>query len=141
MHNYTEACLLTGFLYRGQGPSREELDDMLQALAAMSAKSAVVTSVSLEGGHCVVGYKNSGARDASESRRFILPYEEMPVRFPGTGDIFTAALMGWCLRERSLEKASACAMCAVRGMLERNVGSQDSFQGIAVEASLDLLDK
>ena len=140
VHNYTEACLLTGFPYRGQGPSREELDDMLQALAAMSAKSAVVTSVPLEGGHCVVDYENSGARDASESRRFILPYEEMPVRFPGTGDIFSAALMGWCLRGKSLENASARAMSAVRGMIERNVGSQDSFRGIAVEASLDLLD-
>ncbi|MBO4318716.1 MAG: bifunctional hydroxymethylpyrimidine kinase/phosphomethylpyrimidine kinase [Mailhella sp.] len=139
--NYTEACLLTGVHYRGQGPSREDLDGMLQALAAMGAKSAVVTSVPLEGGHCVVGYESSGGRDASDSRRFILPYEEIPVRFPGTGDIFSAVLMGWCLRGKSLKNASARAMRAVRGMIERNVGSQDSFRGIAVEASLDLLDK
>ena len=48
---------------------------------------------------CVVGY------DAAAGQHFILPYEELPVRFPGTGDIFSAVFMGHILRGDALKTA------------------------------------
>ena len=59
---------------------------------------------------CVVGY------DAAAGQHFILPYEELPVRFPGTGDIFSAVFMGHILRGDALKTAAQAAMQTVSKM-------------------------
>ena len=103
--NYTEASYLAGVPYQCGGTTREELYALADKLHALGAGAVLITSARMlvDGGWgpiaCVVGY------DAAADQHFILPYEELPVRFPGTGDIFSAVFMGHILRGDALKAA------------------------------------
>ena len=103
--NYTEAAYLASVPYQCGGTTREELYALADKLHTLGAESVLITSARMlvDGGWepiaCVVGY------DAAADQHFILPYEELPVRFPGTGDIFSAVFMGHILRGDALKAA------------------------------------
>lgn len=134
--NYTEAAYLAGVPYCREGCTRQELYDMAAALHDMGAGSVLITSARMlvDGGNpiqCVVGY------DAPADRYFILPYEELPVRFPGTGDIFSAVFMGHILKGENLRTAARAAMDTVSRMLAKNAENQDKYKGIPIELCLE----
>ena len=131
--NYTEAALLTGHPYQ-ENPSAEEIDGIVQDLRALGAKSVIITSVVQDGVHQVCGY------DHRNDRRFALPFSEIPVRFPGTGDIFSAVLLGGILKNEALEDSVARAMRTVRAMIARNLENPDKFRGINIESCLEEID-
>lgn len=134
--NYTEAAYLAGVPYCREGCTRQELYDMAAALHGMGAGSVLITSARMlvDGGNpiqCVAGY------DAAADRYFILPYEELPVRFPGTGDIFSAVFMGHILKGENLRTAARAAMDTVSRMLAKNAENQDKYKGIPIELCLE----
>jgi pyridoxine kinase len=81
----------------------------------------------------VVGYH------ADEYEYFSLPYEEIPVHFPGTGDIFSAVLIGHLLSGEPLKLSTRRAMDAVAMLIEKNKGNADKNRGIPLENYLHLL--
>ena len=111
--NYTEATYLAGVPYQCGGTTREELYALADKLHTLGAESVLITSARMlvDGGWepiaCVVGY------DAAADQHFILPYEELPVRFPGTGDIFSAVFMGHILRGDALKTAAQAALSLI----------------------------
>ena len=134
--NYTEAAYLAGVPYSREGCTRQELYDLALALHQQGAGSVLITSARMlvDGGNpiqCVAGY------DAAADACFILPYEELPVRFPGTGDIFSAVFMGHILHGEPLKKAAQAAMRTVSNMLEKNAANQDKYKGIPIETCLE----
>lgn len=135
--NYTEAAYLAGVPYNRDGSTREELYGIAEKLHSMGAGSVLITSARMlvDGGwcpiSCVVGY------DAAAGQPFVLPYEELPVRFPGTGDIFSAVFMGHILGGKSLKEAARAAMQTVSGMLAKNADLQDKYKGIPLETCLE----
>ena len=134
--NYTEAAYLAGNPYSREGCTRQELYDLALALHQQGAGSVLITSARMlvDGGNpiqCVAGY------DAATEACFILPYEELPVRFPGTGDIFSAVFMGHILNGEPLKKAAQAAMRTVSNMLEKNAANQDKYKGIPIETCLE----
>lgn len=134
--NYTEAAYLAGVPYCREGCTRQELYDIAAALHGMGAGSVLITSARMlvDGGNpiqCVAGY------DATADRYFILPYEELPVRFPGTGDIFSAVFMGHILKGENLRTAARAAMDTVSRMLAKNAENQDKYKGIPIELCLE----
>ena len=135
--NYTEAAYLAGVPYQCGGTTREELYALADKLHALGAGSVLITSARMlvDGGWgpiaCVVGY------DAAADQHFILPYEELPVRFPGTGDIFSAVFMGHILRGDTLKTAAQAAMQTVSKMLAQNADNQDKYKGIPLETCLE----
>lgn len=134
--NYTEAVYLAGAEYCRDGCTRQELYDLAAALHGMGAGSVLITSARMlvDGGNpiqCVAGY------DAEADRYFILPYEELPVRFPGTGDIFSAVFMGHILKGAPLRTAARAAMDTVSRMLAKNAQNQDKYKGIPLETCLE----
>ena len=131
--NYTEACLLTGTAYDETGISRADGETLLRKLCAAGKSSAVITSVPVretDGKKCCLGY------DRESRQSFCLPYEEIKVRFPGTGDIFSSILLGDLLRGEKLEAATARAMRLVRAMIAANADRADKYRGIPVECYL-----
>ena len=131
--NYTEACLLTGTAYDETGISRADGETLLRKLCAAGKSSAVITSVPVretDGKKCCLGY------DRESRQSFCLPYEEIQVRFPGTGDIFSSILLGDLLRGEKLEAATARAMRLVRAMIAANADRADKYRGIPVECYL-----
>ena len=68
-----------------------------------------------------------------------LPFEQIPVRFPGTGDIFSAILASQVLNGTALEKAAQRAMSAVRQLIAIDHETADKFKGIPIEKNLEVL--
>src|SRR3712207_3479244 len=129
--NHTEACYLTGREYRPEGVSLKESHELLDALCAFSGKSVLVTSIPVEGQPSVIGYNHKSGQ------YFMLPYNEIPVHFPGTGDIFSAVLIGHLLDDEPLKDSTRKAMDAVYTFINLNKDNEDKNRGIPLEQYLD----
>lgn len=142
--NYTEACYLTGTSYRPEGLSWEEACDMVDGIIALGAKAAVVTSACIDGQRCVIGRRSDWPLEGFRQRGkdgpyFCIDYEEIPVAFHGTGDIFSAVLIGHLMNGETLKDSTETAMKVVSHLIERNREQKDFCQGIPIEKCLDLL--
>lgn len=142
--NYTEACYLTGIPFKSEGMSEQEAYEMLDAIAALGAKSAVITSARVDGHSCVVGRRSDKPiagfeQDLSDGQYFCLEYDEIPVAFHGTGDIFSAVLIGHLMNGETLKQSTRTAMDVVSRLIERNRELPDKCRGIPIEQCLDLL--
>ena len=135
--NYTEACLLTDtpMAPAKEGITRAEADALVDKIREVGAKSVVVTSSVVDGQHAVVGY------DHLAGERFLIPFDEIPVYFPGTGDIFSSVLMGRVLQGRTLADATSNAMDAVRQLIYLNQEQKDKAMGLPVEKYLSVVDR
>ena len=139
--NLTEACLLTDTPYREEGMSWDEARCMLDALAALGARDVLITSARVDGRTCVVGRCAAAAPHSSSliPHYFCLPYTEIPAAFHGTGDVFSALLIGHLQNGLPLEDATARAMQVVSRLIDRNRHLSDPCRGIPIEQCLDLL--
>ena len=133
--NYTEACYLTDTAYRHDGITREEACRMLKQIVSFGAHSALITSCVIGGRHCVCGYDADSASDAF----FFHEYEEIPGLFHGTGDIFSAVLIGDLMSGKTLSVSTRHAMDVVREMIVRNRDVTDYKCGIFIERCLEVL--
>ena len=141
--NYTEACYLTDIPWREEGMSWQEAQDMLDRLVEIGTRSALITSAKVEGHNCVVGKRASEpvsfAQVQEEGPYFRLDYEEIPGLFHGTGDIFSAVLIGHLLNGETLRQSTRTAMDVVSNLIDRNRNLPDKCCGIPIEQCLDLL--
>lgn len=129
--NYTEACYLTDTPYNVDGVTEEEVCLLVEKLRALGAKSVLITSVLMkDGSHVVAGY---------EGDYFLLHYDEIPVHFPGTGDIFSAIVDGHLLRGDSLKDSARIAMDTLSKWIEANKDNKDKNRGIPLERHLEEL--
>ena len=131
--NYTEACYLTNTRIKSGSISWEEAGDLLDKLRDMGSKSALITSCKIDGHNSVAGYNHFN------DNYFHLDYHEIPGLFHGTGDIFSAVLIGHLLNGEPLKGSTRQAMDTVFRMIERYSDTDDKNRGIPVEKCLDLL--
>ncbi len=142
--NYTEACYLADVPFRQEGLSWEEVCALLDAIVALGARSVVITSAKVDGHSCVVGRRSdkplSGfPQHHDDGRYFRLDYEEIPLAFHGTGDIFSAVLIGRLMNGEPLRDSTQAAMRVVSSLIDRNRDQKDLYLGIPIEKCLDLL--
>jgi len=131
--NYTEACYLTDTPYCDKGVNADEAKELIDKLRQIGARSVLITSIRVDGQTSVVGYH------ADKEKYFALPYEEIPVHFPGTGDIFSAVLIGHLLNGVPLKTSTRRAMDAVAMLIDKNKENADKNRGIPLENYLNLL--
>lgn len=131
--NYTEACYLTGHPYHPEGVTAQEARELVDQLRHIGARSVLITSIRIDGQSMVTGYNHD--RD----EYFSLEYTEIPVHFPGTGDMFSAILIGHLLRGESLLFSTRRAMDGVAMLIDLNRDNEDKNRGIPVEKFLHLL--
>lgn len=131
--NYTEACYLTDTPYREEGVTKEEAKRLLDQLREIGAQSVLITSIRVDGQTAVMGYNHH------QQSYFLLPYQEIPVHFPGTGDIFSAVLVGHLLQDRPLRLSTRIAMDTVARLIDLNKHNKDKNRGIPLENYLSLL--
>ena len=125
--NFTEACFLTKHFYESESLSKDEANDLLERVQKLGAKSVVITSAVVEGKNCVIGY------DHTQGKTFQINFDLIDVRFPGTGDIFSAVLIGEILNNKCLQDATAEAMRVVRNIIEDNLDKKEKFFGVDIE--------
>lgn len=128
--NYTEAAFLSGIEMKDTGISYNQACSMVDKLREIGAKSVIITSMNIENQMAVMGY------DFDKDYYFMLPFECIPVRFPGTGDIFSAVMMGNVLLGENLETSVQKAMDYVKKLIELNKDNVDKFKGIPIESCL-----
>lgn len=133
--NYTEAAYLADVAYQADGASEEELYAIIDALRNFGAKSVVITSAKIKGSDskCVIGY------DHKEKSYFKIDFHEIPVRFAGTGDIFSAVFIGKIMDGKNLVESTRQAMQTVSGMIEINLDNADKYKGIPIETCLEVI--
>lgn len=125
--NYTEAALLVGEVYQGDGLAGRDAEKLTDKLIDMGAKSVVITSAIVDGKSAVVGY------DHITNEHFICNYVPLKGSVPGTGDIFLALLMRETLGGRTLKESVVIAVDVVREWLVRSRENGDAYHGIQVE--------
>lgn len=131
--NYTEACYLTGHDYQPEGVTQEEAFRLLRHLCKIGTKSALITSIIVDGQTAVVGYNHE--RD----EYFLLPFTEIPKHFPGTGDVFSAFLISYLLDGDGLKESTQRAMDAVYQLIDFNKDNEEEFRGMLIEPYLPKL--
>lgn len=131
--NYTEACYLTNTAYRQEGCSYKEACTLIDELRKLGPKSVLITSIPVDGQPSVAGYNHL------TGHHFLLPYTEIPVHFPGTGDIFSAVLIGYLMKGEPLKQSTRKAMDAVYNIIDANKDNQDKFRGLPLDTYLKML--
>ena len=133
--NLTEAEFLTG-LYQGrEALSQAEARQVVDRLLAYGPRSVVITSgVDRESGsHVVWGY------DGKTDAYFTIPFRFIKVHFPGTGDMFSAVLVGELLRGASLHSAVKRAMEVLEKLIVLERDEIEKNKGIRIEKFLNVL--
>lgn len=125
--NYTEACYLTNCAYKNESLTVKEAEKLIMSVRSLGAKSVVITSTVVEGKNCVIVY------DHNIDKLFTLTYELIDVRFPGTGDLFSAILISDILNSKNLTDATKHAMEVVRDIILDNINKEDKFFGVDIE--------
>ncbi|WML32699.1 pyridoxamine kinase [Clostridium sp. OS1-26] len=131
--NFTEAALLAEMYQERTNISREEGRKLIEKLRMLGSESVIVTSARVDGKDMVIGY------DGKKEIYFEIPFEYVPVRFPGTGDIFSAILISRVLTGAQLKDAVKIAMNVVRKLILLNQKNSDKYKGILIEKNLEVL--
>lgn len=133
--NFTEAAFLAECYIEHETLDKNEIRQLLEELKKRTKGSIIITSIveNETGQHMVCGY------DKKEDQYFEIPYQYIPVRFPGTGDIFSAVLTGNILDGIPLSGAVKIAMDSVETLIKANVSNEDKYKGIPIEEYLPLL--
>lgn len=131
--NLTEACYLTDTPYKKEGITWAEARQLVDKLRDIGSRSVLITSTPVDGQTSVVGFNHH------KGEYFLLPYEEIPVHFPGTGDMFSAILIGHLLNDEPLKWSTRAAMDALYKLIDLNKGNRDKNRGIPIEQYLEVL--
>lgn len=136
MPNFTEATFLTGLFRERTVPgarclTHSEAEELVAGMHGLGAAKVIITSCAVDGEHTTLVSEGAG------SELVVLPYDEVPVRFPGTGDIFSAVLIADMLGGAGLVASAQRAMDVVRDLLVRCEHNEDKFKGIPIELYLD----
>lgn len=130
--NFTEAAFLADMYQDKQDLTEEEALQLVKKLHELGAEAVVVTSANIMGQSVTLVYQNE--------QMTVLPYQEIPVRFPGTGDIFSAVLLGDYLNKTELVSATRHAMHVIEKLITSNQGNADKYKGIPLEQYLEVID-
>ena len=133
--NLTEAQFLTGLFVGEETLTAEQARQVVDALRAFGPRSVIVTSGqdAATGSHTVWGY------DHAADEYFSIPYKLVRVHFPGTGDMFSAVLVGELLRGRPMQAAVKHAMDVLEKLVFLEKDELDKNKGIRIEKFLDVL--
>ena len=133
--NLTEAQFLTGMYEGKESLNKEEARRVVDGLLVFGPRSVVITSgVEQESGdHVVWGY------DGATQTYFTIPFRFIKVHFPGTGDMFSAVLVGELLAGKPLRQAVKRAMDVLERLIFLEQDEIEKNKGIRIEKFLSVL--
>lgn len=132
--NLTEATYLTDYLVGRTALTSQEAQELAQRLYDLTGATTVITSVqdADSGEHAIVVHDGEHIT--------FLPYQQIPGQVPGTGDIFSALLLGKLLKHRPLIPAVRQTADQLSYLLEQHYAERDATWGIPLERYLSELD-
>lgn len=135
--NLTEALLLIG----ENEPLSLSIDiDKIEMVASklrsLGAKSIVISScLSSDNNHYIYVY------DHLQHQSFTIFYEQLPLNYPGTGDIFATVLFGNLINKVSINDAAKRASNFVTHLLHHSNPPFDNKEGLPIEKHLNILNQ
>lgn len=134
--NLTEACLLAGVPYEDAPYSRERMEQLLGKLHALGAKRIVITGIMFDESTIGVVFENAAGEICTATG----PY--LNAHLHGTGDVYTAALIGYLSHGCKLEEAAPAALQFVDEAIEHTKGElEQHWYGLIFEPCLYRLTK
>lgn len=127
--NFTEASILLKKEYTTENLDIATLKGYLKNLADMGPKVVIMTGIHTRNNeHANICY------DKVKDEYYLIPYEYVDTRFPGTGDLFSSLFVGYLFRGKSvpqaIEEASRFVTLAVKITLSE---CSDRKNGVAFE--------
>lgn len=132
--NITEACFLSGHNVK-QSYTETDIETIAEQLHMLGAKAVVITSTNID------GQMFTAVKASPYDSLVLIPYEEIPVRFPGTGDIFMSIVVGHYLRSGELSKSVETAMHCLERIIRSNMNNTDKYKGIPIEQFLEEIEE
>lgn len=133
--NYTEACFLLGETYQDSEYHPENIRQWLARLADMGPSRVVITGIP----HIQSRIVNAGY-DRRENAYWETSGECIPVRYPGTGDIFASVLLGALLTGASLAESMQRAVRFVTSAIQLTYRARTPVrEGVLLEKVLSQL--
>ena len=130
--NLTEAGLLLGLPYRGEPKTEEEVTEVLRRLAELGPRKVVLTGVSR--GKMELG---SAGYDRETGSYYYAFAPRVAGSFPGTGDLYSSALLAGLLRGKELGQAMQIAVDYTQGSIARTwAAGTDPRLGVNFEAGI-----
>ncbi|QSX06622.1 pyridoxamine kinase [Sedimentibacter sp. zth1] len=111
--NLTEVCILLNIKYESTNLSIETLKDYLYKLSTIGPNTVLITGVKTVDNEFV-----NVCYDKKENKYYKIPYENIDIKYPGTGDLFTSLFVGYLFKglklPEAIEKASKFVTLAVK---------------------------
>lgn len=126
--NITEACLLTGKEYRTEY-DRAYIDELLEALTALGARTVVLTGVSYREGMTGVAVLEDGKYSYYEHKKIASGCH-------GTGDVYASAFVGALMHGKSTVESARIAADYTVKCIENTVGDPNHWYGVKFETAL-----
>jgi len=133
--NLTEASILLGENYPNSPMTAQQAKSWLVRLSEKGPKTIVMTSIVLaDGTNCNLGY------DKEHNSFWKVPFDFVPVSYPGSGDIFASVLVGGLLKGDSLpiaiNRATSFTELAIKTTFSY---SSEPRNGVMIESCLNWL--
>lgn len=126
--NATEAALLLKEPFQ-QSFSEKQALQWAGKLSLQTGAMTAITSVSLAHGHVVAC--------CNKEKSFLVGYEQIPVAYPGSGDLFASLLLGNLLGKASFQSSVEQAVCMTSLAIERTKNAKmERRHGVAVTSIL-----
>lgn len=127
--NFTEASILLEREYTSENLNIDTLKEYLKSLSDMGPKIVIMTGI-----HTINDEYANLCYDKTKDEYYLIPYEFIDAKFPGTGDLFTSLFVGYLFRGKSvpqsIENASKFVTLAVKTTLSDGT---DTRNGVAFE--------
>lgn len=131
--NITEACLLTGMPYRTDY-QEDYIRELMEKLLKLGCKTAVLTGVSYEPDKLGVAYLDQDGTSFSYFTR------KCPQSYHGTGDLYSATVLGGLMRGLTLGDSLALAADFVVACIEATATSDNArWYGVEFESQIPVL--
>lgn len=134
--NLTEASFILYDEMKNTALTKEEIKEYIDEFRKIGSKSVVITSVQHkdDNNYYIEGYSHF------EDEYFSIPYDYINVRFPGTGDVFSAVLITKFLKGLTLKESCKAASDFVRKAMEKDEKIVvDKRMGMNIEDNLQFL--
>lgn len=134
--NLTEASFILYDEMKEESLNKEQIKEYIEGFRKLGSKSVVITSVkhNEDNNYYIEGYSHF------EDEYFSIPYDYINVRFPGTGDVFSAVLITKFLNGLTLKESCKAASDFVRKAMEKDEKIVvDKRMGMNIEDNLQFL--
>ena len=125
--SWTEAAYLTGRDYSDDNSSQEEIFAIVDDLVKMGAKNIAISSCIADGEDCIAIY------DHNKKSKQLLPYERIPVKIGGTGDVFSAMIMADVLNSIDFAAAVQGTVTSIYTMISLEKDKEEKLRGLDLE--------